>query len=50
MKKYIYFLIIVLAYFQVNAQTKKDIKPTVKELPSLEKVLDYAEQNSHLVK
>jgi hypothetical protein len=34
----------------VNAQTKKDIKPTVKELPSLEKVLEYAEQNSHLVK
>ena len=50
MKKNIYFLMIVLAYFQTNAQTKKDTKSIVKELPSLEKILDYAEQNSHLVK
>jgi outer membrane protein TolC len=50
MKKYICLLIIVLAYHQVDAQTKKDTKPTAKELPSLEKVLDYAENHSHLVK
>ncbi len=50
MKKNICLLIMVLAYLQINAQAKKDIKPTVKELPTLEKVLDYAEHNSHLVK
>ncbi|MFN3487526.1 MAG: TolC family protein [Emticicia sp.] len=50
MKKSIYLIIVILAYLQANAQTKKDIKPTAKELPPLEKVLDYAEQNSHLVK
>ena len=40
----------ILACFQVNAKTKRAIKPTVKELLTLEKGLDYAEHNSYLVK
>ena len=31
MKKSIYLIIVILAYFQAIAQTKKDIKPTVKK-------------------
>ncbi|MFN3851996.1 MAG: TolC family protein [Spirosomataceae bacterium] len=50
MNKNILILLLVLAYVHVNAQTKKETKIAVKELPSIEKVLDYAEQNSHLVK
>ena len=50
MKKYLSSLIFLLAFMQLNAQTQKDSKSTTKELPALEKVLAYADANSHLVK
>ncbi|WP_305953265.1 TolC family protein [Emticicia oligotrophica] len=56
MKKKLFFIFLSLAWLNTEAQTKKEVKPVVpvvpvvKELPPLEKVLDYAEQNSHLIK
>jgi outer membrane protein TolC len=51
MKIHVSLLILLLAYLQLNAQAKKEVKPTLpKELPAIEKVLDYVEANSHAIK
>ncbi|MCU0326560.1 MAG: TolC family protein [Spirosomaceae bacterium] len=50
MNKCILVLLFILVNISSKAQLKKESKIVVKELPSLEKVLDYSEQNSHLVK